>query len=123
MSKKLFTPQEKHAIFALGTILFCRMLGVFLALPVFSLIALELEGATPLLVGIALGGYGLTQAVLQMPMGALSDRFGRKPIIALGLMIFYSRQCFMCNVRSYLFVSVRTAFTGRLGQLVHQFLH
>ena len=87
-SKILFTSQEKHAIWGLGVILFFRMLGLFLALPVFSLVALELEGATPLLVGIALGGYGLTQACLQMPMGILSDRIGRKPVIALGLVIF-----------------------------------
>ena len=109
--KTLFTAQEKHAIFALGTILFCRMLGVFLALPVFSLIALELEGSTPLLVGIALGGYGLTQALLQMPMGMLSDKFGRKPIIALGLVIFTVGSA-ICAMSDHIYLLV----LGRLLQ-------
>ncbi len=107
----LFTPQEKHAILALSTILFCRMLGIFLALPVFSLIALDLKGATPLLVGIALGGYGLTQALLQMPMGSLSDKFGRKPVIALGLGIFTIGSA-ICAISDHIYLLI----LGRLLQ-------
>ena len=65
-----------------------RMLGLFLILPVFALFAENLEGATPLLIGLAVGIYGLTQAMLQIPFGLLSDRIGRKPVILGGLVLF-----------------------------------
>ncbi len=64
------------------------MSGLFLILPVFSVLALDLEDATPALIGFALGAYGLTQAILQIPFGVLSDRIGRKKIIAMGLTLF-----------------------------------
>jgi len=64
------------------------MMGLFMILPVFALYAEHLEGVTPTLVGLAVGIYGLTQALFQIPFGMLSDRFGRKPMIALGLLIF-----------------------------------
>jgi len=64
------------------------MFGLFLILPVLTLYAEELPGATPMLMGIALGVYGITQALFQIPFGMLSDRFGRKPIILSGLAIF-----------------------------------
>jgi len=65
-----------------------RMLGLFLILPVFALFAEDLAGATPLLIGLAIGIYGLTQAILQIPFGLLSDRIGRKPVIIGGLLLF-----------------------------------
>ena len=65
-----------------------RMLGLFMLIPVFSVYAKSLTGATPLLIGIALGSYGLSQGMLQIPMGLLSDKFGRKPILMLGLTLF-----------------------------------
>jgi hypothetical protein len=65
-----------------------RMLGLFMILPVFALYAHDLAGSTPLLVGLAIGAYGLTQALLQIPFGLLSDRIGRKPVIYAGLAIF-----------------------------------
>src|SRR5690554_6176363 len=65
-----------------------RMLCLFMVLWVLELYADELQGATPLLVGLALGGYGLTQAVLQIPFGLLSDRLGLKPVIAGGMLLF-----------------------------------
>jgi MFS family permease len=65
-----------------------RVLGLFMILPVFSIYAEQLPQVTPLLVGIAIGIYGLTQAMLQIPFGMLSDRFGRKPIITIGLSLF-----------------------------------
>lgn len=65
-----------------------RMLGLFMILPVFALYADDFPGATPLLMGLALGVYGLTQAVLQIPFGMWSDRIGRKPVIFIGLLIF-----------------------------------
>jgi len=79
---------EKRATFSLAGIYALRMLGFFMILPVFVLYAGELEGVTPLLVGLAMGIYGLTQALLQIPFGMLSDRIGRKPVIVGGLLIF-----------------------------------
>ncbi|GAA4099738.1 MFS transporter [Zhongshania borealis] len=64
------------------------MLGLFMLLPVLSLYAAEYEFSTPVLVGLALGVYGLGQAALQVPLGMLSDRIGRKPVIISGLLLF-----------------------------------
>jgi len=79
---------ERRAAAGLAGVFGLRMFGLFLILPVFALYAPALEGATPLLIGLALGIYGLTQAVLQIPMGMVSDRWGRKPVIAAGLVVF-----------------------------------
>ncbi len=79
---------ERRAALSLGSIYASRMLGLFMILPVFSLYAADLEGYTPALAGLAIGMYGLTQALLQIPFGMLSDRIGRKPVIAAGLIIF-----------------------------------
>ncbi|MDY0121381.1 MAG: MFS transporter [Sulfurimonas sp.] len=75
-------------VFPLSMILSLRFLGLFLVLPVLSVYALTLEGATPLLVGVIVGGYALTQALFQVPFGTLSDKIGRKPTILFGLIIF-----------------------------------
>jgi len=85
---QVFTPLESRSILSLSSIMFFRMFGLFLVLPVFSLLAQTLKGATPLLIGLAFGGYGLTQAVLQIPFGIWSDRIGRKPVIMAGLLLF-----------------------------------
>ncbi len=82
------TPIEKRAAGGLALILAFRMLGLFIILPVFSVFAGGLEGATPELVGLAIGAYGFTQALLQIPFGLLSDRIGRKTVIAAGLLLF-----------------------------------
>jgi len=79
---------EKRAAFSLAMVYAFRMLGLFMILPVFSLYAGDFSGATPMLTGLAIGIYGLTQGLLQLPFGFLSDRFGRKKIIVLGLIIF-----------------------------------
>ena len=79
---------ERRAVAALSGIFSLRMLGLFMFLPVFSLHAHEYAGYTPLLIGVAIGVYGLTQGLFQIPFGILSDRFGRKPIIAAGLLVF-----------------------------------
>ena len=84
----VFTTLEFRSILSLSSIMFFRMFGLFLVLPVFSLLAQELDGATPLLIGLAFGGYGLTQALLQIPFGIWSDRIGRKPVIMAGLFLF-----------------------------------
>lgn len=75
-------------VLPLSSILFLRFLGLFLVLPVLSVYALDLEGATPMLVGVIVGGYALTQALFQVPFGTLSDKIGRKPTILFGLLIF-----------------------------------
>ena len=83
------TPQELRASFGLAGIFGLRMLGMFIILPVFALYAAKLPGGSShTMVGIALGAYGLTQACLQVPFGWLSDRWGRKRTIYLGLVIF-----------------------------------
>lgn len=84
------TSSEIHATMSLSTIFAMRMMGLFMIYPVFSIYAERLSGVTPLTIGIALGGYGLSQAIFQIPFGMLSDRLGRKPIITLGLLIFAS---------------------------------
>jgi len=75
-------------VLPLSSILFLRFLGLFLVLPVLSVYALDLENATGFLVGIIVGGYALTQAIFQVPFGTMSDKFGRKPTILFGLIIF-----------------------------------
>jgi len=75
-------------VMPLSLILFLRFLGLFLVLPVLSIYALTLEGATPFLVGVIVGGYALTQAIFQIPFGTISDKIGRKPTILVGLIIF-----------------------------------
>lgn len=79
---------ERRSILALSLIMALRMLGLFMVLPLFSLYASTLPDATPWLIGASLGIYGLTQALLQIPFGALSDKIGRKKVIAAGLLIF-----------------------------------
>jgi MFS family permease len=83
------TPAERRASLSLAGIFALRMLGLFLVLPVFALEAARLPGGNdPALVGLAMGIYGLTQAVMQVPLGLASDRVGRKKIIVLGLIVF-----------------------------------
>jgi MFS family permease len=79
---------EKRAALSLALVYALRMLGLFMILPVFSLHAQDYAGATPLLTGLAIGIYGLTQGLFQLPFGFLSDRFGRKTVIVGGLLIF-----------------------------------
>ncbi|MFP5504743.1 MAG: MFS transporter [Gammaproteobacteria bacterium] len=81
-------PGERRAALSLAGIFSLRMLGMFMILPVFALYADRIEGATPALMGLAIGIYGMTQAALQIPFGLLSDRWGRKPVIAAGLLLF-----------------------------------
>lgn len=81
-------PAELRASLALSTVFFLRMFGLFLILPVFVLYAETLPDSTPLLAGIALGCYGLTQALFQIPFGMASDKLGRKKVIICGLLLF-----------------------------------
>lgn len=79
---------ERRATAALGSIFALRMLGLFMIVPVFAVYGQQYQGATPALLGLAIGIYGLTQALLQIPMSLLADRFPRKPLIVFGLMVF-----------------------------------
>ncbi len=79
---------EKQAAVSLALIYAFRMIGLFMILPVFSLYAHQYQGATPLMIGLAIGIYGLTQGLFQLPFGFLSDRVGRKKMIVLGLLLF-----------------------------------
>lgn len=87
-AKLTMTSAERRATAGLASIFGLRMLGLFLILPVFAIHGDALAGATPLLIGVAIGAYGLTQAILQIPMGYLSDRVGRRPVIVGGLVLF-----------------------------------
>lgn len=80
---------EKKAAFSLAAVFGLRMLGLFMILPVFAIYGEQLIGFSPIWIGLAIGAYGLTQAMLQIPMGILSDKYGRKPIILFGLVIFF----------------------------------
>ncbi|MHB1565718.1 MAG: MFS transporter [Acidiferrobacter sp.] len=82
------SPQEKQTAYSLAGIYTVRMLGLFMILPVFTVYGEELKGHSPFLIGLAIGIYGLTQAILQIPFGMLSDRIGRKVVILGGLVIF-----------------------------------
>lgn len=81
-------PLERRSVAVLASIYGLRILGLFLVLPVLSVYAGTLPGHTPFRVGLALGAYGLTQAILQIPMGTLSDHIGRRPVIIAGLLVF-----------------------------------
>ena len=82
------TGTERRAAVSLAGIYGLRLLGLFMILPVFALHADDYAGATPMLMGLAIGIYGLTQAAVQIPFGMLSDRIGRKRVILAGLAIF-----------------------------------
>lgn len=88
MSLEKMSPIERKAAGSLATLLALRMLGLFMILPVFSLYANQLTYSTPFLIGVAMGVYGLTQGLFQIPIGMLSDHIGRKKMIAAGLLIF-----------------------------------
>ena len=102
---------ERRSVGVIALVSMIRMFGLFALLPVLSLYAAGLEDATPLLIGLAVGAYGLTQAGLQIPLGALSDRVGRVPVILLGLAIFA-----MGSVLAAISDSIYGVIAGRLLQ-------
>ena len=88
MNDYKMTPGELRATWGLGTVFSLRMLGMFMVLPVLTTYGMVLQGASEALIGLAIGIYGLAQAVFQIPFGLLSDRVGRKPLIVGGLLVF-----------------------------------
>lgn len=106
------SPAERRAGVSLAAIFALRMLGLFLILPVFAVHASGMPGGDDVaLVGMAIGAYGLTQAFLQIPFGAASDRFGRKPVIVFGLILFI-----VGSVVAALAHDVQTVLIGRVLQ-------
>jgi predicted MFS family arabinose efflux permease len=106
------TLHNKTAVVMLACMMSIRMLGLFMILPVFSVAAASLAGATPKLIGITLGIYGLTQALFQIPLGLLSDHIGRKRVIFAGLSIFLIGSVLGANAHSIYLMMIARALQG-----------
>ena len=104
-------PIERRAVSVIALMAMCRMFGLFALLPVLAIYAADLQGATPALIGLAVGSYGLTQAALQIPFGAISDRIGRVPVILFGLALFAAGSMFAAQSDS-----IYGVIAGRLLQ-------
>jgi predicted MFS family arabinose efflux permease len=101
-------------------ILSLRFLGLFLVLPVLSIYAMSMEGATALLVGIIVGGYALTQALLQVPFGTMSDKIGRKITLLIGLLIFLAGSI-ICAISDDIYMLMLGRFlqgAGAIGSVI-----
>ena len=83
-----YSPLERRAVFSLSGLFSLRMIGLFMILPVFSVYGTTLSGATPLLIGLAVGAYGLAQLMFQIPFGLMADRYDRRRLILIGLALF-----------------------------------
>ena len=103
---------ERFFAFKVSLIMAVRMLGLFMLFPVMSVYANEYDNSSPFLIGLAIGIYGLTQAIFQIPFGYLSDRYGRKPLLILGLIIFFIGSLIAANTSNILFVVIGRAFQG-----------
>lgn len=105
-------PQETRAAISLALVYVLRMLGLFMVIPVLAIAAVEYPDYSPLLVGLAIGGYGLTQAILQIPMGVLSDKWGRKPVIYMGLCFFAIGSLIAANADTMAMLTVGRILQG-----------
>ena len=103
---------ERFFALKISLVMAIRMLGLFMLFPVMSVYAGDYESATPFLIGIAIGIYGLTQAIFQIPFGYLSDRFGRKPILLIGLLVFLLGSILAANTSNIIIVVIGRAFQG-----------
>mgnify|MGYP006193918889 FL=1 len=103
---------EIKVVSSLALLYVFRMLGLFMVLPVLMLYGEAYTGSTPFLLGLALGIYGLTQACLQIPLGWLSDRWGRKPVIVVGLLVFAAGSIVAATADSVLGLVIGRALQG-----------
>ena len=103
---------ERFFALKISLVMAVRMLGLFMLFPVMSVYAGDYESATPFLIGMAIGIYGLTQAIFQVPFGYLSDRFCRKPILIVGLLIFLLGSIMAANTSNIIIVVIGRAFQG-----------
>jgi len=111
--KDSMTPLEFRSSIGLASVYGLRMLGLFIILPIFAIYAEHLPGGeSHLLIGIAMGAYGLTQAILQIPAGWLSDHYGRKPIIYIGLIIFIAGSLIAASADNIYWIIVGRVFQG-----------
>jgi len=105
LTERLFT-------FKVSLIMGVRMLGLFMLFPVMSVYATDYDNSSPFLIGVAIGIYGLTQALFQIPFGYFSDRYGRKPLLILGLCIFFIGSILSANSTDIIFVVIGRALQG-----------
>ena len=105
-------------IWPLSAILALRFLGLFLVLPILSVYAMEMEGATALLVGVSVGGYALTQAIFQVPFGSISDKIGRKPTLVFGLFLAGSILCALSDSIYILMLGRFLQGAGAIGSVI-----
>ena len=103
---------EKRAILGVGGIFALRMIGLFMIVPVFSVYGDNYAHATPFLIGLAVGIYGLGQAIFQIPMSLAADKFPRKPIIFLGLILFALGGIIAANATDIYEVIIGRALAG-----------
>ncbi|MDG2395888.1 MFS transporter [Candidatus Thioglobus sp.] len=106
------TKLERGFALKISLIMATRMLGLFMIFPIFSVYADNYESVTPLYIGIAIGAYGLTQAFFQIPFGYLSDKYGRKPLLVLGLIIFFIGSIVAANANDIFQVVIGRALQG-----------
>ncbi|AYQ56806.1 Uncharacterized MFS-type transporter [Bathymodiolus thermophilus thioautotrophic gill symbiont] len=104
--------QERLFALKISSIMATRLFGLFMIFPVFSVYAAQYENTTPYLIGLAIGIYGLTQALLQIPFGYLSDQFGRKPLLIIGLIFFFIGSVVAANSTDIIHVVVGRALQG-----------
>ncbi|HIG88817.1 MFS transporter [Candidatus Thioglobus sp.] len=104
--------QERFFALKISSIMATRMFGLFMIFPVFSVYAQNYENTTPYLIGLAIGIYGLTQALLQIPFGYLSDQFGRKPLLIIGLIVFFIGSVVAANATDITGVVIGRALQG-----------
>ncbi|AKQ53445.1 MFS family transporter [Bordetella hinzii] len=111
--KLKLTSSERRASVALAGLFACRMLGLFLLLPVFAVAARGLPGGEdPARVGLALGMYGLTQAIMQIPFGLASDRWGRRPVVVAGLLLFIAGSVVCARADDVFWITIGRAIQG-----------
>ncbi|CAC9442972.1 Inner membrane transport protein YajR [uncultured Gammaproteobacteria bacterium] len=107
------TKQERFFALKISSIMATRLFGLFMILPVFSVYAdMQYKNTTPYLIGLAIGIYGLTQALLQIPFGYLSDQFGRKPLLIIGLVFFFIGSVVAANATDIIHVVIGRALQG-----------